>query len=196
MVTVNRPVYRILDPLEVVFEGSPESRVPRGRMQTVLTVLLLEANRVVSAENLMEAVWGENPPLTARTQIQSCISGLRTLLSKSGRSSVIVTKDPGYMIRVAEGELDSQIFLSGVSAAHALMRKNCAAEAQEVPERTGADVTLGLFLNQLPVRLDLTGATWRAARAVSPWTPRTISFRTAASRTPRCAGCSGTTRSR
>ncbi|MGW3265324.1 AfsR/SARP family transcriptional regulator [Streptomyces sp. NPDC001056] len=132
MVTVNRPVYRILGPLEVVFEGSPESRVPRGRMQTVLTVLLLEANRVVSAENLMEAVWGENPPLTARTQIQSCISGLRTLLSKSGRSSVIVTKDPGYMIRVAEGELDSQIFLSGVSAAHALMRKNCAAEAQEV----------------------------------------------------------------
>ncbi|KUL55486.1 hypothetical protein ADL22_00940 [Streptomyces sp. NRRL F-4489] len=31
------------------------------------------------------------------------------------------------------------------------------------PERTGADVTLGLFLNQLPVRLDLTGATWRTA---------------------------------
>ncbi|MFE6685608.1 BTAD domain-containing putative transcriptional regulator [Streptomyces sp. NPDC057743] len=132
MVMRNGPVYRILGPLEVVFEGSPESRVPRGRIQTVLTALLLEANRVVSAEWLMEAVWGENPPLTARTQIQTCISRLRTLLSKSGRPSVIVTKGSGYVIRVSEGELDSQVFLSGVSEAQVLMRRNRVGEAREL----------------------------------------------------------------
>lgn len=132
MVMRNGPVYRILGPLEVVFPGSPESRVPRGRTQTVLTALLLDANRVVSAEYLMEAVWGENPPLTARTQIQTCISGLRTLFSKGGRPSVIVTKSPGYVMQVAAGELDSQVFLSEVAEAQALMRKDRAGEAQEL----------------------------------------------------------------
>ncbi|WP_324615490.1 AfsR/SARP family transcriptional regulator [Streptomyces sp. NRRL F-4489] len=132
MVMRNGPVYRILGPLEVVFEGAPECRVPRGRTQTVLIALLLDANRVVSAEYLMEAVWGENPPLTARTQIQTCISGLRALLSRSGRPSVIATRGPGYVIQVAEGELDSQVFLSGVSEADGLIRKGCAGEAQEL----------------------------------------------------------------
>ncbi|MEV5612317.1 BTAD domain-containing putative transcriptional regulator [Streptomyces sp. NPDC052225] len=128
----NGPVYRILGPLEVAFEQLPESRVPRGRKQTVLAALLLEANRVVSTESLMEAVWGESPPLTARTQIQTCISGLRTLLAESGRPSDIVTKGPGYMIQVSEGELDSQVLLSGISEAHALLRENRAEDAQEI----------------------------------------------------------------
>jgi DNA-binding NarL/FixJ family response regulator/DNA-binding SARP family transcriptional activator len=96
--------YRILGPLEVVDEGEP---VPLGRLKErlVLAVLLLHANEFVSRERLIDELWGESPPPTARKAVNVYISQLRRALARNGRDP-IATEDGGYRISVGADELD------------------------------------------------------------------------------------------
>ena len=73
--------YRILGPLEVVDEGEP---VPLGRLKErlVLAVLLLHANEFVSRERLIDELWGESPPPTARKAVNVYVSQLRKALTR------------------------------------------------------------------------------------------------------------------
>jgi hypothetical protein len=66
---VERVEYRILGPLEVEVGGRS---LPIGgpKQRTLLAMLLLGANRVVSVARLVDAVWGEAPPTTAIAQVQ------------------------------------------------------------------------------------------------------------------------------
>src|SRR5919201_4791585 len=97
--------YRILGPLEVVHEGEP---VPLGRLKErlVLAVLLLHANEFVSRERLIDELWGESPPPTARKAVNVYVSQLRKVLTRNGRDP-IATADGGYCIGVDADELDS-----------------------------------------------------------------------------------------
>lgn len=101
--------FRILGPLEV---GGPNETIDIGgpRQQVVLAMLLLEANRVVPTSRLIDAVWGDNPPPTARSQIQICVSGLRRALAKVVTDEGIITRAPGYLLRIEESELDAKRF--------------------------------------------------------------------------------------
>src|SRR5438874_10126921 len=96
--------YRILGPLEVVDEGEP---VPLGRLKErlVLAVLLLHANEFVSRERLMDELWGESPPPTAKKAVNVYVSQLRKALTRNGRDP-IATGDGGYRISVGADELD------------------------------------------------------------------------------------------
>src|SRR5437867_10736367 len=97
--------YRILGPLEVVDEGEP---VALGRLKErlVLAVLLLHANEFVSRERLIDELWGESPPPTAKKAVNVYVSQLRKALVRNGRDP-IATADGGYRFRVESGELDS-----------------------------------------------------------------------------------------
>ena len=97
--------YRILGPLEVVDEGEP---VALGRLKErlVLAVLLLHANEFVSRERLIDELWGESPPPTARKAVNVYVSQLRKVLTRNGRDP-IATADGGYRFRIESGELDS-----------------------------------------------------------------------------------------
>jgi DNA-binding SARP family transcriptional activator/ABC-type sugar transport system substrate-binding protein len=100
--------YRILGPLEVVEGGQP---VPLGRLKErlVLAVLLLHANEFVSRERLIDELWGELPPPTARKAVNVYISQLRKVLTRNG-ADPIVTADGGYRLEVASEELDVSRF--------------------------------------------------------------------------------------
>src|SRR5262245_49361720 len=93
--------YRVLGRLEV---AGPRGivHVAAPRQQVVLAMLLLDANHVVAVDRLVDAVWNENPPLTARGQIQICVSALRRLLADGGLSGAIVTAPSGYLLQVAD----------------------------------------------------------------------------------------------
>ena len=93
--------YRILGPVEVRENGRV---VPLGGRQqrAVLAVLLLNANRVVSRDSLIDQLWAERPPPTAATAIQGHISGLRKALG----ADVIATRSPGYVLEVEPGQID------------------------------------------------------------------------------------------
>jgi len=72
------------------------------KQRALLAVLLLEANRVVSSDRLIEALWDEQPPETAGKALQVYVSRLRKLLGKER----VQTKPPGYVLRVEPDELD------------------------------------------------------------------------------------------
>src|SRR5690348_9994841 len=96
--------YRILGPLEVAHEGKP---VPLGRLKErlVLAVLLLHANEFVSRERLIDELWGEAPPPTAKKAVNVYISQLRKALARNGHDP-ITTADGGYRLGVDDAELD------------------------------------------------------------------------------------------
>ena len=97
--------YRILGPLEVVDEGEPVS-LGRLKERLVLAVLLLHPNEFVSRERLIDELWGESPPPTARKAVNVYVSQLRKVLTRNGLDP-IATADGGYRFRIEPGELDS-----------------------------------------------------------------------------------------
>ncbi|GAB3823492.1 AfsR/SARP family transcriptional regulator [Dactylosporangium cerinum] len=77
-----------------------------SRQQIVLASLLLEANRVVPIARLIDAVYGDDVPSTARAQTQICVSSLRRLFALHGRPEAIITRSKGYVLEVQQGTLD------------------------------------------------------------------------------------------
>ena len=94
--------FRILGPLEVVQNGRPRA-LGGARQRTLLAVLLTRANEVVSVDRLTDALWGADPPSAAANALQYHVSQLRKLLGDGDR---VITRGPGYVIRVEPDELD------------------------------------------------------------------------------------------
>ena len=99
--------FRILGPLEVLDDGRTVD-VGAAKQRALLAVLLLNANRVVSSDRLIEALWGERAPGTAQKALQVYVSQLRKALGRDR----ILTRAPGYEVRVETGELDVDRFES------------------------------------------------------------------------------------
>jgi DNA-binding SARP family transcriptional activator len=120
-------LYRLLGPLEVKHDGEPLSFSPRQRI--VLSMLLVEPNRVVSVERLVDAVWDTAPPSTAKEQIRICVSSIRRKLIAGGVPNTIVTRPPGYFIKCTKENLDLLAFESFVSSGRADAARHRYAEA-------------------------------------------------------------------
>jgi YVTN family beta-propeller protein len=97
--------FRILGPVEVRDDGRV-IRLGGGKQRAVLALLLLNANRIVASERMIELLWGERPPATAATALHGHISSLRKALGPD----VIATRPPGYVLETAIGELDLERF--------------------------------------------------------------------------------------
>jgi len=93
--------FRILGPLEVS-SGGETLELGGQKQRALLAMLLLNANRVVAQDRLMEALWEEEPPDTAQKALQVYVSRLRKVLGRER----LVTKPPGYLVRVEADELD------------------------------------------------------------------------------------------
>lgn len=96
----------VLGPLEVVVDGEPRAAGP-PRERAVLAQLALNAGRTVPTDRLVDAVWGEAPPGTARTQVQICVSALRRRL---GSPRAIATRPGGYALAVRPDDVDVHRF--------------------------------------------------------------------------------------
>ncbi|MGR6322497.1 BTAD domain-containing putative transcriptional regulator [Micromonospora soli] len=120
--------FGILGPLRV---GAGEATVTAGRDRTVLAMLLLRAGRVVPVEELIDAVWEDHPPATARTQLQICVSRLRQRLSLLGMSPEVIVRDPvGYGVWVEPDELDALVFAREVETGRAALAAGQPTEAR------------------------------------------------------------------
>ncbi|GGQ43121.1 AfsR/SARP family transcriptional regulator [Couchioplanes azureus] len=97
--------FGILGPLTVV-DGGVEVAVTAGRDRTMLAMLLLHEGRIVSLDDLIDAVWEDDPPATARAQVHTCVSRLRRLLPPGA----IRTDPAGYGIVVGADDLDLHTF--------------------------------------------------------------------------------------
>src|SRR5213593_2976991 len=94
--------FRILGPLEVV-EDDRAVALGGPRQRTLLALLLVRANEVVSTHRLIEELWSARPPEEATNALQYHVSQLRKALAPS---TAIVTQGPGYRLRVEGDELD------------------------------------------------------------------------------------------
>ncbi len=93
--------FSLLGPLAVSSNGEPIALGGQKR-RALLAVLLLEANQVVSSDRLIDALWGEDPPDTARNTIQVYISQLRKLLP----DGALETAPPGYRLVIEADSVD------------------------------------------------------------------------------------------
>lgn len=96
---------QIMGPVRVV-QAEREIWTGGAREQAVLASLVLDANRVVSVDRLIGAIWGGEPPASARSQVAICVSRLRRALSVVGLDKAIDTASPGYLIRLDEQTAD------------------------------------------------------------------------------------------
>ena len=87
--------------LEVLADGRP-LELGGHKQRAMLAVLVLEANRVVSSDHLIEALWEDEAPDTAMKALQVYVSQLRKLFGKER----LQTRAPGYLLKVEPDELD------------------------------------------------------------------------------------------
>jgi DNA-binding SARP family transcriptional activator len=121
--------FKILGPLELAAKGE---RLPVGglRQRTIVAMLLLQANRVVSITDLLEAVWNGAPPTTGRTQIAICIAALRKLLKSAGcEEEVLITRSPGYLLAVDSTHVDLRVWNDLVAASNRNIEHHDLAES-------------------------------------------------------------------
>ncbi|MGB9358508.1 MAG: extracellular solute-binding protein [Acidimicrobiia bacterium] len=121
--------FRILGPLEVSAGDGPIELGGR-RQRTVLAALIFNANRVTSTDQLIDIVWGEDPPPTARRSIQAYVSRLRRSLGAHRIESV----DPGYRLGVCDEELDADRFESLVLVSRSIADTDPAGALDAVRE--------------------------------------------------------------
>jgi SARP family transcriptional regulator, regulator of embCAB operon len=99
--------FAVLGPLQVRAAGA---LVPLGapKQRAVLGMLVMNRNRAVSVDALIDAVWGESPVPAARTSIHSYVSNLRRLLGSGTRdpNRVLASVPPGYQLNVADADCD------------------------------------------------------------------------------------------
>ncbi|MFF7161014.1 BTAD domain-containing putative transcriptional regulator [Streptomyces sp. NPDC008086] len=110
----------------VVFEDAPEGAssydaqdlpvrmISSPKVRALFAALLLEGGRIVSVESLKDVLWGGAPPASAKASLHNHVARLRRLLDDPERLRAV---PPGYVLRVDEGELDVDVFVSRVAAA-------------------------------------------------------------------------------
>ena len=128
--------FRILGPLEVAAEGAPLA-IGGPKPRALLAALLVQPGMVVSTDRLIQAVWGEEPPGDALNALRAYVSRLRTALGPPVR---LFHRVPGYVLDLADGELDAAQFVHLLGAA----REHGAAGEHDRVVRT-LDAALSLW---------------------------------------------------
>jgi DNA-binding SARP family transcriptional activator len=127
--------FRILGPIEAAGDaGAIKLGGPKQR--AVLTILLLNANRVVPVEQIVEDLYGDDSPATAVAQIRDHVSQLRRLFGqkRGGETddSMLETRAPGYVLRVRSDQLDSFRFEEMTREAYAALDRGEAPAAADL----------------------------------------------------------------
>ncbi|RJL27079.1 AfsR/SARP family transcriptional regulator [Bailinhaonella thermotolerans] len=107
--------FTLLGPVQVIVDGAPLTGIaPRHR--AVLGYLLLNAERVIGIERLIDAMWGYDRPDTARSQIHASITAIRKVLRGAGAAGLLETRAGGYVAHPGPGQVDALEFTELVAA--------------------------------------------------------------------------------
>src|ERR1700756_4199738 len=143
--------YAILGPV-VIGSGGQVVTLAAAKPRALLVRLLIDANRPVPADRLIDALGAGYPPRSAAQTLQTYISQLRKALG----SDRLVTTAGGYQVVVGEAELDAARFEAAVTDGRAaLVRGEAASAAAALRD------ALGLWRGS--ALADAQGASWAAA---------------------------------
>jgi len=176
--------FRILGPLEVL---SPDgwTAISAAKWRSLLACLLVRPGQLLPTDSLIHELWGDNPPSTANNLVSIYVHRLKKLIGDT-EGRMLVYRAPGYMLRVAPGDLDLEHFESLVAegtGALAAGQRERAAELlgkalglwrgrplADVPQTpllaTHADRVTELWLTTTELRIEADLACGRAVGAV------------------------------
>jgi YVTN family beta-propeller protein len=123
--TVTMVTFRILGRFEALVDGRPLDLL-RRRERALLGVLLLNLGEVVSVDALIDSVWGERAPASARHLVHEYVSRIRGAF---GDGSLIATRAPGYVVERDACELDAALFGKLVREARSAVAVDDLADA-------------------------------------------------------------------
>ena len=125
--------FRVLGPVQMVV-GSRVLPLGGAKQRGLFALLLLERNRVVPRDRLVDSLWGDAPPASAANSIQVYVSKLRRLLddADSDGKTELVTEPPGYALRVPAGTLDAEEFERLLSEGRAALGSGAPDEAESL----------------------------------------------------------------
>lgn len=109
--------FALLGPLLLTADGAPLS-LGTPKQRAILAMLLINRNRAIGTEALIDAAWDQSPVSAARTSIHSYVSNLRRVLATAGIDSytVLASAPPGYRLSVADDECDMDRFITAKTA--------------------------------------------------------------------------------
>lgn len=157
--------FQVLGSLRVLGDNG-EIPLPGAKGRAVLGYLLLHPNQVVSSSALTTALWNGREPASARKILHNSVMQVRKTLSghsadPNGAAVELLTRAPGYLLKVGEELIDVTRFGS-------LVRRGRALMAERAPERAAAAFRQALDLRRGEVLADLveTGISWPERDAV------------------------------
>ncbi|WP_369186678.1 BTAD domain-containing putative transcriptional regulator [Streptomyces sp. R08] len=144
--------FAVLGPVRA-WRGDQELNLGSPQQRAVLAALLLRRGRPVALGELVDAVWGEEPPAAAVSVLRTYVSRLRKVL-EPGRDAaeaprVVVSVGDGYLVRLGEGALDLGVFEQRVAEAKRLRAAGETSAAAELL-RAALDGWQGTALAGLP----------------------------------------------
>ena len=129
----------VLGPLEVVHEGRPFDLGPH-KQRSLLALLLIHVNRVVSTDRILDELWGDDAE-GKENALWVYVSRLRSVLEpgrvERGESSVLLTRDHGYTLSVDPDSVDAHRFEAAAVEGRALLRDDPTAASEILAEALG-----------------------------------------------------------
>jgi SARP family transcriptional regulator, regulator of embCAB operon len=109
--------FGLLGPLLLTVNDIPVA-LGTPKQRAILAMLLINRNRPVGTDSLIDAAWDQSPVSAARTSIHSYVSNLRRVLANAGANphEVLASAPPGYRLSIAEGECDMDRFITSKTA--------------------------------------------------------------------------------
>ncbi len=119
---------KLLGRVDVLIDGQ-ELPLGGSKQRAVLALLALRANRTVGADELIDALWEDRPPLSAAKNVQLYVSRLRKVLADDGSDARIVTHGRGYELQIPDDAVDAVRF-------ERLVDRACREAAQGIADGT------------------------------------------------------------
>ncbi len=129
--------FRLLGPLEIR-AGEDWRGIGAPKWRSVLAALLIGAGQIVPADVLISEVWGDEPPAKAANLISIYVLRLRRLMDDAD-SALLVTRAPGYQLRVTASDTDALVF-------ETMVRDGRRALADGDPQGAASQLTQALAL--------------------------------------------------
>ncbi|HEX6870380.1 MAG TPA: BTAD domain-containing putative transcriptional regulator, partial [Micromonosporaceae bacterium] len=135
-VAASRLEFHLLGPLTVLDGSGQPIDLGARKQRAVLALLLLEPGRVVSLDRIIQGLWADEAPSSATGTLQAYISQLRRVLEphRSPRTppTVLLTREPGYLLAVQPDQVDAIRFGDEVEAGRAELAQGRVAEAERI----------------------------------------------------------------
>ncbi|CAL9465430.1 hypothetical protein SUDANB121_02738 [Nocardiopsis dassonvillei] len=157
--------FGVLGPLAVWTDEGALVRVPEVKVRALLSALLMDPGRVVSADRLVRHLWGDHPPANPANTLQTKVSQLRRALERAepGGRELVAHRPPGYALEVSAEGVDTGRF-------SALVER---ARSTADPRARAALLSEALDLWRGPAFADLSGSGPAEAVAVR-WEERRL----------------------